>query len=120
MLSILFTDTKLLPQITIITGLIFICMLFILRSFFVAAVADLAWGGWSQWNPSCSDLLCNSTTLHNSTSKGPCVWMGEEEGLFSNVSGNIIVQTRRRMQDDCTAERCPECEGEEQTRVGML
>jgi len=46
--------------------------------------------------------------------------MGEEEGLFSNVSGNIIVQTRRRMRDDCTAERCPECEGEEQTRVGML
>jgi len=40
--------------------------------------------------------------------------MGEEEGLFSNVSGNIIVQTRRRMRDDCTAERCPECEGEEQ------
>ena len=86
------------------------------RHMFICPVSDLAWGRWSQWSPSCSDLLCNASTLHNTTSKGPCVWMGEEG--VSNVSGNIAVQTRRRLRDDCTAERCPECNGEEQTRVG--
>jgi len=65
MLSILFTDTKLLPQITIITGLIFICMLFILRSFLLLLLQT--WLGADGHSGILAVQICCATPPHYTT-----------------------------------------------------